>query len=175
MSKQPTFIETHALWTDEQKRLAGDIRRRIEAEKLRYVRLAWGDTHGYSRAKTLTVPAFLSALESGYNIGVATTTLNSAGARVFASFTRGGGMGLPEMTGSPNLTLVADPHTFRTLPWAPGLGWILGDEYFNDGRPFHFSPRQLLRKTLENSPRAISSALSEPRSSGICFASQTII
>ena len=122
--------------------------RRVEAEQLRFVRLAWGDTHGYSRAKTLTVPAFVSALTDGYNIGVATTTLDSAGARVFASFTRGGGMGLDEMTGSPNLTIVADPSTFRTLPWAPGVGWILGDEYFNDGRPFHFSPRQLLRKAL---------------------------
>jgi glutamine synthetase len=116
---------------------------------LRFVRLAWGDTHGYSRAKTLTVPAFLAALTNGYNIGVATTTLDSAGARVFASFTRGGGMGLDEMTGSPNLTIVCDPATFRILPWAPGVGWILGDEYFNDGRPFHFSPRQLLRKTLQ--------------------------
>jgi glutamine synthetase len=71
--------------------------------------------------------------------------LDSAGARVFASFTPGGGMGLPEMTGSPNLTIVADPATFRVLPWANGVGWILGDEYFNDGRPFHFSPRQMLR------------------------------
>ncbi len=145
----PTFIEKHGLWTDQQRRQAADIKRRLEADKLRYVRLAWGDTHGYSRAKTLTVPAFLSALDAGYNIGVATTTLDSAGARVFASFTRGGGMGLAEMTGSPNLILVADPSTFRTLPWAPGVGWILGDEYFNDGRPFHFAPRQLLRKALQ--------------------------
>ena len=90
----------------------------------------------------------------GYNIGVATTTLDSAGARVFASFTRGGGMGLDEMTGSPNLTVVADPATFRVLPWAPGTGWILCDEYFNDGRPFHFAPRQLLRKALQETRRA---------------------
>jgi len=149
MSERSTFIEKNGLWSDEQKRLAGDVSRRVEAEKLRFVRVAWGDTHGYSRAKTLTVPAFLAALTNGYNIGVATTTLDSAGARVFASFTRGGGMGLDEMTGSPNLTIVCDPATFRILPWAPGVGWILGDEYFNDGRPFHFSPRQLLRKTLQ--------------------------
>jgi glutamine synthetase len=148
MGEQPTFIERHGLWSDEQKRLAAEIVRRIAAEKLHFVRLAWGDTHGYSRAKTLTIPAFIAALTSGYNIGVATTTLDSAGARVFASFTRGGGMGLEEMTGSPNLTIVADPSTFRVLPWARGVGWVLGDEYFNDGRPFHFSPRQLLRKTL---------------------------
>jgi glutamine synthetase len=146
--ERTTFIEKHRLRSDEQNRLAADIVRRIEAEKLHFVRLAWGDAHGYARAKTLTVPAFIAALTNGYNIGVATTTLDSAGARVFASFTRGGGMGLAEMTGSPNLTIVADPSTFRVLPWAQGVGWILGDEYFNDGTPFHFSPRQLLRKTL---------------------------
>src|SRR6204780_4209984 len=119
MSKQTTFIEKHGLWTEEERQQAEEIKRRVVSDKLRYVRLAWGDTHGYSRAKTLTVPAFVSALQSGYNIGVATTTLDSAGARVFASFTPGGGMGLDEMTGSPNLTVVADPKTFRTLPWAP--------------------------------------------------------
>lgn len=143
-----TFIEQHGLWSDEQRRLAAEVARRVETEKLHFVRLAWGDAHGYSRAKTLTVPAFLSALSDGFNIGVATTTLDAAGARVFASFTRGGGMGLDAMTGSPNLAIVADPSTFRVLPWAPGVGWILGDEYFNDGTPFPFSPRQLLRKAL---------------------------
>ena len=149
MSKSPTFIEKHGLWGKDEKRQAADIKRRLKADKLRFVRLAWSDTHGYVRAKTLTVPAFLSALGAGYNIGVATTTLDSAGARVFASFTRGGGMGLAEMTGSPNLTVVADPATFRVLPWAPGVGWILCDEYFSDGTPFHFAPRQLLKKALQ--------------------------
>ncbi len=147
-SSKPTFIDKHGLWTDDERREAAEIARRVETDNLRYVRLAWSDTHGYSRAKTLTVPAFLSALNGGYNIGVATTTLDAAGARVFASFTRGGGMGLDEMTGSPNLTVVPDPSTFRVLPWAPGVGWILCDEYFNDGRPFHFAPRQLLRSAL---------------------------
>jgi glutamine synthetase len=151
--KPKTFIDRHGLWSDDDRRLAAEIARRVKAEKLRYVRLAWSDTHGYCRAKTLTVPAFLSALNAGYNIGVATTTLDGAGARVFASFTRGGGMGLDEMTGSPNLTVVADPRTFRVLPWAPGTGWVLCDEYFNDGRPFHFAPRQLLRKALQKLSR----------------------
>ena len=57
-------------------------------------------------------------------------------------------MGLDEMTGSPNLTVVPDPATFRVLPWAPGVGWVLCDEYFNSGVPFHFSSRQMLRKQL---------------------------
>ncbi len=149
MNERSTFIERHGLWSEEQRRQADEIKRWLQADKLRYVRLAWADPHGYSRAKTLTVTAFNSALEAGYNIGVATTALDSAGARVFASFTRGGGMGLDEMTGSPNLTVVADPKTFRTLPWAPGVAWILCDEYFNDGKPFHFAPRRRLRNALQ--------------------------
>jgi glutamine synthetase len=142
------FIERHALWSDEQHRLAAELASRVRGANLRLIRLAWADPHGASRAKAVTVPVFLESLRNGYNINVATTTLDSAGGRVFASFTRGGGMGLEEMTGSPNLCIVPDPATFRVLPWAPGVGWILCDEYFNSGVPFHFSPRQLLRKLV---------------------------
>ena len=142
------FIERHALWSDEQRKLAAELGSRVRSANLRLIRLAWADPHGASRAKAVSVPAFLEALQSGYNINVATTTLDSAGGRVFASFTRGGGMGLEEMSGSPNLTIVPDPATFRVLPWAAGVGWILCDEYFDSGVPFHFSPRQLLKKLL---------------------------
>jgi len=142
------FIERHGLWSEEQRAQARELRKRLEREPLELVRVAWADPHGASRAKALSLPVFLDALENGYNINVATTTLDSAGGRVFKSFTRGGGMGLDEMTGSPNLTVVPDPSTFRTLPWAPGVGWVLCDEYFRDGRPFHFSPRHLLRRQV---------------------------
>jgi glutamine synthetase len=148
VTKSLGFIARHGLWKDEQRRQAEAIKRRIEKDNLHLVRLVWGDPHGAARAKAVTVPVFLTALKAGYNINVATTTLDSANARTFASFTRGGGMGLDEMTGSPNLTIVPDPATFRVLPWAPGVGWVLCDEYFNSGVPFHFSPRQLLRKHL---------------------------
>ena len=82
----------------------------MQRENLRLVRMAWADPHGASRAKAVTIPAFIGALANGYNINVATTTLDSANARTFSSFTRGGGMGSAEMTGSPNLTIVPDPN-----------------------------------------------------------------
>jgi glutamine synthetase len=144
----PGFMDRFGLWSDTQRRQADEIKHRLRADRLQFVRLAWADPHGYSRAKMVTVPAFLAALETGYNINVATTTLDSGNARTFSSFTRGGGMELAEMTGSPNLTIVPDPATFRTLPWAPGVGWVLCDEFFNSGIPFHFSPRQMLRRQL---------------------------
>jgi len=145
---RPSFLDKHDLWTDTQRRQAHELGKRLEREPLQFVRLAWADPHGASRAKAVTLPVFLAALSEGYNINVATTTLDSANARTFSSFTRGGGMGLDEMTGSPNLVVVPDPATFRILPWAPGVGWVLCDEYFKSGVPFHFSPRHLLRKQL---------------------------
>jgi glutamine synthetase len=147
---RPAFIDRHGLWTDDQRREADALRDRVRTAGLRLVRLAWSDAHGCARAKAVTVPAFLDALAGGYNINVATTTLDSANARTFSSFTRGGGMGLDEMTGSPNITIVPDPATFRVLPWAPGTGWVLCDEYFNSGAPYPFSARHLLRRQLEH-------------------------
>lgn len=75
---------------------------------MKFVCLAGNDIHGCLRAKTLTIPAFLGSLTGGFNIGVAATTIDDAGGRSLASFTRGGGMGLDEMTGSPNLAEGAD-------------------------------------------------------------------
>ena len=148
MARTAGFIEVHGLWSGEQKRRAQQIKAQVKKDKLQLFRIAWADPHGASRAKTVTLPAFLGALENGYNINVATTTLDASGARTFDSFTRGGGMGLDEMTGSPNLIIVPDPATFRILPWEPNVGWILSDEYFISGKPFHFSPRHLLRNQL---------------------------
>src|SRR5579883_2732350 len=106
------FIERHGLWSPAQRRQAQELAARIKKDGLKLVRVAWADPHGAARAKTLTVPAFLGALDNGFNINIATSTLDASGARVFSSFTRGGGMGLDEMTGSPNLIVVPDPATF---------------------------------------------------------------
>lgn len=148
MAKAGGFIETFGLWTDEQRRAASRIREKVRKEKLKLIRLAWSDPQGASRAKTFTVAGFLNVLESGATSTVATATIDASSARVFSSFTRGGGMGLDEMTGSPNQVIVPDPLTFRVLPWQPDMGWVLGDEYFSSGQPFHFSTRHLLRKCL---------------------------
>jgi glutamine synthetase len=149
MAGSSGFIEKHGLWTDSQFEQSREVTDRIKSDGIKLVRLAWGDPHGVSRAKTVTAEAFPGALKNGFNINVATATLDASGARVFSSFTRGGGMGLDEMTGSPNLIIVPDPSTFRVLPWEPSVGWILCDDYFSSGRPFHFSPRHVLRKQLE--------------------------
>tara|TARA_R110000787_G_scaffold42326_3_gene104107 strand:+ start:217 stop:1707 length:1491 start_codon:yes stop_codon:yes gene_type:complete len=143
-----SFIDRHGLRTDAQSARAAEILTQVETDGLELIRIAWADPHGAARAKALTPAAFRAAMRDGYNINVATSTLDGSGGRVFSSFVRGGGMNLDEMTGSPNLVIVPDPDTFRVLPWAPGVAWILCDEYFRDGRPFHFSSRHLLRRQV---------------------------
>jgi glutamine synthetase len=143
-----SYIDRHGLWSDSQVMRAAEVLRQLDAEGVHLIRLAWADPHGAARAKAITPDAFRDAMANGYNINVATSTLDSSGGRVFSSFVRGGGMDLDEMTGSPNLVIVPDPETFRILPWAPGVAWILCDEYFRDGTPFHFSSRHLLRRQV---------------------------
>ena len=62
-----------------------------------------------------------------------TTTLlakDTSHRTVFPVFTAGGGIGMPEMEGGGNFVMVADPATFRVLPWANNTGWMLCDIYF---------------------------------------------
>ena len=63
MAQASGFIERHGLWTDDQRRLAKALAARVEKEKLKLFRVAWADPHGASRAKAVTLPAFLDALD----------------------------------------------------------------------------------------------------------------
>ena len=56
MKSSVSFIERHGLWSDDQRREAQELERRIEKENLHLVRLAWADPHGASRAKAVTRP-----------------------------------------------------------------------------------------------------------------------
>ena len=80
-----------------------------------------------------------------------TTTLlakDTSHRTVFPVFTPGGGFGMAEMQGGGDFVMVADPTTFRVLPWAPKTGWVLCDIYFANGKPVPFSTRQLYRDAL---------------------------
>ena len=63
MTAPQSFIDKHGLWSDEQRRQAEELKLRVQKENLQFVRLAWADPHGASRAKAVTVPAFIAALK----------------------------------------------------------------------------------------------------------------
>jgi glutamine synthetase len=63
-------------------------------------------------------------------------------------FAAGGGFGITELTGFPDVVIVPDPATFRVLPWADHTGWMLCDAYFSNGQPMPLDGRALLRRQL---------------------------
>lgn len=143
------FIDRHALHTPEQTAAAEENLATIQDRGIEVVRLAWPDQHGIVRGKSLTVDAYRSALRDGIEITMAPFFFDTANAIVFNPFMPGGGFGIPELSGSPNVTMVPDPTTFKALPWAPETGWVLCDLYMRDGSPFPFAPRNILRSTLD--------------------------
>ncbi|HVV20208.1 MAG TPA: glutamine synthetase family protein, partial [Pseudonocardiaceae bacterium] len=64
-------------------------------------------------------------------------------------FAAGGGFGIEEFTGFPDVVIVPDPTTFRVLPWAPDTAWLLCDAYFSSGKPVPLDSRRILRDQLD--------------------------
>jgi len=143
------FVERHGLWSQEQKEAAGRLRKIVEEQKLEVIRLSFPDQHGILRGKTLVASEALASLESGCSITTTMLAKDTSHRTVFPVFTAGGGFGMREMEGAADFLMLADPLSFRVLPWVPGTGWLLCDIYFADGRPVPFATRHLYRSTLD--------------------------
>jgi glutamine synthetase len=143
-----SFVERHGLWSAEQREAAARLRRITEDKNLETIRFSFADQHGVLRGKTLIAAEAIASLESGIGITTSLLAKDTSHKTVFPVFTAGGGMGMKEMEGAADCLMVADPATFRTLPWSPASGWVLCDVHFADGRPVPFSTRQLYRSVL---------------------------
>src|SRR6201995_1195511 len=144
-----SFVERHGLWSDEQKAAVARLRRIVEEQKLEVIRLSFPDQHGILRGKTLVASEALASLQSGCSITTTMLAKDTSHRTVFPVFTSGGGFGMREMEGAADVMMVADPTTFKVLPWAPATGWLLCDLYFADGRPVPFATRGLYKSALE--------------------------
>src|SRR5205814_8742054 len=113
------------------------------------VRFSFADQHGVLRGKTLAVSQVETALERGVTVTSTLLRKDPAHKTVFAAFTPGGGVGMPEMQGAADVLMIPDPSTFRVLPWAPDTGWLLCELQFQDGSAVPYCTRQLLRKAIK--------------------------
>jgi len=143
-----TFVDRHDLWGAEQRRAAAAVERRIARDKLEVVRFSFVDQHGVLRGKTLIASEAPRAMRAGVTMTSTLLAKDTSHRTVFPVFTAGGGLGLDEMAGAGNFVMVADPATFRVLPWADKTGWVLCDIYFANGKPVPFSTRALYRAAL---------------------------
>jgi glutamine synthetase len=148
-SRKPSdFVERHGLWTSAQHRAASAVERAIKKHKLDLVRFSFVDQHGTLRGKTLMAAEAGRAMRAGVTMTSTLLAKDTSHRTVFPVFTEGGGLGIPEMKGAGDFMMVADPATFRVLPWAPNTGWLLCDIIFTNGNPLPLSTRQLYRDAL---------------------------
>jgi glutamine synthetase len=126
-----------------------NVLKEIESRGLKAVRFSFADQHGILRGKTLARAEVKTALERGVTVTSTLLLKDTAHRTVFAAFTPGGGVGMPEMQGAADVLMIPDPSTFRVLPWAPDTGWFLCELQFQDGRPVPYCTRQLLRKAIK--------------------------
>jgi len=117
-------------------------------QRLRTVRLAVVDQHGILRARALSPEAAVAALSNGLDFSGAIYSLDTGNNVFVPPFAAGGGFGIAEFTGFPDVVLVPDPATFQILPWADRTGWLLCDAYFANGQPVPLDGRGLLRRQL---------------------------
>ena len=112
------------------------------------MRLSFPDQHGILRGKTIVAGDAAKVMRNGCSITTTLLAKDTSHKTVFPVFTAGGGFGMPEMEGGGDFLMIADPTTFRVLPWAPQTGWVLCDIYFQNGKPVPFSTRHLYRQVL---------------------------
>lgn len=154
-SRKPvTFVERHGLWTDAHAKAATRVERIIKKDKLEVVRFSFADQHGVLRGKTLLAAEAAGAMRSGVTMTTTLLAKDTAHRTVYPVFTPGGGFAMEEMQGGGDFVMVADPTTFRILPWANKTGWLLCDIYFTNGTPVPFSARARCRDALNTLAKA---------------------
>ena len=145
---QAGFVARHSLYTAEQSAAAEAVAARIRELDLRTVRLVVVDQHGQPRAKSLSPDVAIAAMSNGLDFSGAIYSLDTGNQVFVPAFAAGGGFGIDEFTGFPDVVLVPDPATFQVLPWADRTGWMLTDVYFSSGAPMPLDGRGLMRRQL---------------------------
>lgn len=145
-----SFVERFDLWTEQQAKQAEAVAQQIQQDdRIELVRFVFPDQHGLLRGKTLVASAAVSALREGVNMTTTLLAKDTSHATVFPVFSAGGGFEFDGMQGGADFVMVADPATFKILPWQPKTAWLLCDIYFTDGRPIPLGTRRILRRALD--------------------------
>jgi glutamine synthetase len=148
------FVDRHGIWSETQARAAADVDKLISRQQLELVRFSFPDQHGTLRGKTLVAAEASQAMRSGVTMTSTLLAKDTSHRTVFPVFEAGGGLGLSEMGGAGNIVMVADPETFRVLPWAEKTGWLLCDCYFPNGKKVPIATRHLYRDALAKLAKA---------------------
>jgi glutamine synthetase len=122
--------------------LLAEVRRQIDSEGIKQVRIVTTDLQGVPRAKMVLADRFVNrTVEKGHPWALALLAVDA-----WQNLPEGTGLG--EEIGFGNGVIVPDLRTFRQLPWAPDTAICLTDMFTSAGEPLE-APRQILATVLE--------------------------
>ncbi|WP_395058088.1 glutamine synthetase family protein [Polaromonas sp.] len=142
------FAELCGIHNVKRQRALEQTQALINAGGIELVRFAWCDLHGTLRGKTLVAAAAAKAMRDG--VGLVSTLLlkDSSDRTAFKVFEAGGTAELPGFEFASNLLLLADPASFKQLPWTAATGWVQGQPWMQDGSAVELDTRRILQRAL---------------------------
>ncbi|MEQ3549004.1 glutamine synthetase family protein [Pseudonocardia nematodicida] len=144
------FVERHELWSEQKYAAAAQLRRVIDELGIELVRVCFVDQHGVLRGKSITSAALPGILRSGLTAPSSLLLKDPSGRSSFAVFEGLRLDGYRGFSGAGDVVLVADPTTFRVLPWDNRTGLLLADLHYPGGGAVPFCTRGLLRRHLDS-------------------------
>jgi glutamine synthetase len=143
-----SFAQRCGIHDDAREHALQQLARQIQEGGIELVRFGWCDLHGVLRGKTLVAPAAMAAMREGVGL-VSTLMLKDTSDRTaFKVFEPGGTADLPGFGFANNLMLLADPASFKPLPWTAATGWVRAQPWFADGQPVELDSRRVLQRAL---------------------------
>ena len=141
-----SFAERCGMQDPARAACIGQLEQRIVASGVEMVRFAWCDQHGMLRGKTLVASAAARAMTDG--VGMVGTLLlkDTSDHTAYKVFEPDDQATPPGFACAANLVLLADPHSYRELPWAAHTGWLLCQPWFQDATPVHLDTRRVLQQ-----------------------------
>jgi glutamine synthetase len=123
------------------------------ASGLELVRFNWCDVHGVTRGKTLVALAAAQGHAGRRGHGQHADAQGHVGPHGVQGVRARRHGRLPGFGQANNLMLLADPASFKPLPWAPGTGWVQCQPWFQDGTPVELDTRRVLQRHWPGWPR----------------------
>lgn len=114
---------------------------RLAADGVDVLRIGYADIIGTERGRDVLVPMMPRALEHG--LGFCRAVFHTSPMGDVVPVPGGLDVGLPDVLAFPDLSTVA------RLPWEPGVAHCIADLRTPDGTPVEESPRQVLRRVVE--------------------------
>jgi glutamine synthetase len=144
-----SIADRAGLWTPERQAAVERMQRLIEQHGLDVVRISFPDQHGLLRGKTVVASDAAKLVRSGVSITSSLLAKDTSNKTVLPIWSAGGAFGLAAFEGAGDVVMLADPASFRILPWARKTGWMIADIHTGDGKPVALSTRHALDRALE--------------------------